>query len=110
MNIIWLFVLIGMMAVTYSVRLLPFLVSQFDSLPLGVRRFLRYIPPAALGALIFPDSFSALPTTGPLPWLPVIGALGTAAVAYRIKPGIVIPVASSVVVIVTYLLLVQGAL
>ena len=59
MNI--LLVIIGMMAVTYLPRLIPFLAFSQGKLPESVRVFLSYIPYAALGALIVPGGFTAIP-------------------------------------------------
>jgi branched-subunit amino acid transport protein len=44
--------ILGMMLVTYLPRLLPLVFLSKRPLPLLVRRFLGYIPYAALGALI----------------------------------------------------------
>jgi len=44
--------IIGMMIVTYLPRLLPLIILSKHPLPSPVRRFLCYIPYAALGALI----------------------------------------------------------
>ena len=51
-----LFVVIGMMIVTYLPRLLPLMGLGEASLPPRLASFLRYVPIAALGSLIFPSS------------------------------------------------------
>ncbi len=40
--------------VTFTPRLIPFLMKGLDRLPSPVARFLKLLPIAALGALIFP--------------------------------------------------------
>lgn len=57
--------ILGMGLVTYSSRMLPMVLLQDISLPPFLRRFLRFIPYGALGALIFPgilNSTSSLPS------------------------------------------------
>lgn len=49
-----LLLILGMTVVTYLPRLLPALVLDRFSLPPWFRRWLKAIPYAALGALIFP--------------------------------------------------------
>lgn len=60
----WWLVLGGMFAVTYSVRLIPFVHSDVTRLPLRLRRILAVVPATALGALIVPDLWFAFPHTG----------------------------------------------
>ena len=62
---IWLAIL-GMTAVTYLPRALPFLAGDGLKLPAWLRRWFRYFPYAALGALIFPGILSADPHK---PWI-----------------------------------------
>lgn len=50
----WLIIL-GMVAVTYSVRLSVIALLGGRALPEGVRRALRYVPPVALSAIVFPE-------------------------------------------------------
>ncbi|UCF98704.1 MAG: AzlD domain-containing protein [Spirochaetaceae bacterium] len=57
---IWL-LLAGMFLVTYIPRLLPFLFAGELALPPWVRKWLRFFPYAALGALIFPGILGAIP-------------------------------------------------
>ncbi len=52
----WLTVL-GMVAVTYSVRLSVIALLREGALPSTLRCALRYVPPAALSAIIFPALF-----------------------------------------------------
>ncbi len=50
----YIFVIIGMALVTYIPRMIPMVILKDIELPLVVTRFLKYVPYAALGALIFP--------------------------------------------------------
>ncbi|TCL62759.1 branched-subunit amino acid transport protein [Hydrogenispora ethanolica] len=69
-----LFLLVaGMTAVTYLPRLIPLLSLSDRKLPPFVRRFLLYIPYTALGALIIPGAFQAIPGH------PLAASLGLAA-------------------------------
>jgi branched-subunit amino acid transport protein len=56
-----LLLIFGMTAVTYIPRLLPLVILTDLKLPYRFKVFLRMIPPAALGALIFPDVFTVMP-------------------------------------------------
>ena len=53
-------IIIIMMAVTYIPRVAPFYLLSSDSIPPMVRRFLSFIPYAALGALLMPGSLYAV--------------------------------------------------
>ena len=53
--------LAGMFLVTYIPRLVPFLFASQLSLPPWVRKWLKFFPYAALGALIFPGILTAVP-------------------------------------------------
>lgn len=89
-NIIW--IVLGMMLVTYIPRVLPFIIISEDNLPPRLRKFLNYVPYTALGALIIPGVFSATPG------VPLAGILGIVfAIIYSwFKGGIFIPVIGSV--------------
>ena len=58
MNVILL--IIGMMVVTFLPRYLPFLTVSRWRLPRFIKRFLKFIPYAALGALILPGAVMAI--------------------------------------------------
>lgn len=73
MKIVWL--VAGMMAVTYLPRLIPLCSLSERKLPPLLRRFLLYIPYTALGALIIPGAFQAIPGH------PLAASLGIAAAA-----------------------------
>jgi branched-subunit amino acid transport protein len=53
---LWLIIL-GMVAVTYSVRLSVIALLGEAAMPEALRRALRYVPPAALSAIVFPALF-----------------------------------------------------
>ncbi len=91
MNNAWIATVAGMLVVTYSVRLVPFVIPRIDTLPRRLRRALSYVPPAALGALIIPDAMESLSLA------PAVAALAVSALAYRLRPGIFVPVAAAVV-------------
>jgi branched-subunit amino acid transport protein len=59
MNVILL--IIGMMVVTFFPRYLPFITISKWNPPRFVKRFLKFIPYAALGALILPGAVMAVP-------------------------------------------------
>ncbi len=52
----WL-IICGMVAVTYSVRLSVIALLGETRLPESLNRALRYVPPAALAAIVFPSLF-----------------------------------------------------
>ena len=58
-DVMW--IVLGMMIVTYVPRLIPFVVISGQNLPDKVKQFLGYVPYAALGALIIPGAVSAIP-------------------------------------------------
>lgn len=91
--------ILGMAAVTYGPRLLPFLFLSNREIPRRVDAFLKCIPIAAIGALIIPGAVSATPD------MPMAAVLGLAfTMIYGLwKGGIIIPVLGSVAV--TYLAL-----
>ncbi len=77
---------------TYLARVLPFFLHYLDRLPRFFKRFLRVMPVAALGALLFPgllNDFSHAPAAG------LIGTATAAAVAFGTR-NLIIPVIASV--------------
>ena len=56
-----LVLIIGMTAVTYIPRMVPFVLFKGRNLPLFVRRFLEVLPVCALGALLVPGLFASIP-------------------------------------------------
>jgi len=51
---LWLIIL-GMGLVTFALRLLPILLLERVEIPWRVRQALRFVPPAVLSAIIFPE-------------------------------------------------------
>ena len=92
-------VILGMAAVTYGPRLVPFLLLTSKEIPKRLDAFLKCIPVAAIGALIIPGVFSVTPD------MPLAALSGMAfTMIYGLwKGGIIIPVLGSVAV--TYLVL-----
>lgn len=95
-----LILILGMAIVTYLPRLIPFLIKSEKEMPERFNKFLSYIPPTALGALILPGVFNATPQ------LPLAGVIGILfAVGYSwYKGGIIISVMGSI--LVTFIILV----
>jgi branched chain amino acid efflux pump len=91
--------ILGMAAVTYGPRLLPFLFFSNTIIPRRVDAFLKCIPVAAIGALIIPGVGTATPE---FPQAALLG-LGFTAVYGVFRGGIIVPVLGSVGV--TYLAL-----
>ncbi|HOA99322.1 MAG TPA: AzlD domain-containing protein [Candidatus Atribacteria bacterium] len=54
-------IIIGMMIVTFIPRYLPLLAFSRLNIPKPLKKLLRYIFPAALGALILPGAITAIP-------------------------------------------------
>lgn len=98
---IYLIVLV-MTAATYSSRLAPFLFFKTDSINPELKRFLSYIPYAALGALIIPGSINAVSGK---PAVSAIAIIITAITAW-FNSSIIISVTVSVVSV--YLMLAAG--
>lgn len=92
--------IILMMIVTYIPRLIPFYILSTEKLPEGVRRFLGFVPCTALGALIFPGAFSAMPDK---PIASLVG-IGFAAIYSWYKGGIIVPVLGGI--LLTFIILI----
>jgi branched-subunit amino acid transport protein len=91
--------ILGMAAVTYGPRLMPFLFFRHTEIPRKVDAFLKCIPVAAIGALIIPGVMTATPD---MPAAALLG-MGFTALYGLFKGGIIVPVLGSVGV--TYLVL-----
>ncbi len=72
-------IILGMMAVTYIPRMLPSLFMSRFQFPAWFHRWLKNIPYAALGALIFPG---ILLVDEDQPLVGVVGGLVAAVLAY----------------------------
>jgi len=84
----------GSAVINYLIRLTPFLMKNWDRVPVQVRRFLTIMPTAALGALIFPGAFESLADTG-RPWAAIAGLLA-AAISSHYAKNLIVPVAAAV--------------
>ena len=95
-------IILGAAAATYLPRAMPFWIRLPEELPGGLARFLRAMPVAALGALIFPAVLFSFPD------FPAAGLAGVTAAALmaRLKGGLVLPVMASIAV--SYLVLNLG--
>lgn len=85
----------GMALVTYIPRLAPFLALSERKLSPAFRRFLRFIPYTALGALIIPGALEAIPGR---PGAAFIG-LCVAAVSAWLNGGMIASVLASVITV-----------
>lgn len=95
----WL--ILGMAAVTYLPRLIPLIFVAERPLPRFWKRFLFCIPYTALGALIIPDVYRAIPGE---PWAAIFG-VGAAAVCAWFRKGLIAPVLTSIIVVYVVMLL-----
>lgn len=79
-------------AVNYTLRVVPFIFSVGENLPPYLKRFLDYMPVAALGALILPGIITSFPDN------PVAGIAGAAAAALTAwaAGGLILPVFASI--------------
>lgn len=89
-NLVW--IILGMAVVTYLPRLAPFLLLEEKKIPRQLEAFLKCIPPAAIGALIFPGVFTAVPEA---PGAVAFG-MAVAIVVGLLRGGIILPVVGSV--------------
>jgi len=82
---LWL-TIIGMGVVTFAVRLLPILLLERIEMPPLLLRALRYVPPAVLSAIIFPELLLRQGTLDLSPAnLRLIAGVVAAAVAWRTR-------------------------
>ena len=94
-----MWIIIGLMIVTYIPRLLPFILISNKKLPSKLTSFLEYVPYAGLGALIIPGALTTIPDH---PFATGAG-LAFALVYSYIKGGMIISVVGGI--IVTYIVL-----
>jgi branched-subunit amino acid transport protein len=74
--------ILGMTLVTFIPRLLPFIIMNKIKFSDNAKSFLNYIPYAAIGALIFPDSFNAVTNT---PIASIVGTIAAFILSYFTK-------------------------
>ncbi len=86
----WL--ILGMAAVTYLPRLIPLVAVTERPLPEFWKRFLYCIPYTALGALIIPGVYQAIPGE---PWAVILGMAAAAACAW-FREGLIWPVLTAI--------------
>jgi branched-subunit amino acid transport protein len=98
---LWLVIAL-MGVVTFVPRLLPLLVLKNRKIPVLLRRLLRAIPFAALGALILPGVLDAVPS---LPVSAIAGMVAAVVVSW-FGGGLILSVVSSVGAVFLFLLLV----
>jgi branched-subunit amino acid transport protein len=72
-------IILAMMGVTYLPRLIPFLALDEEKIPDGMKRWLGWLPYAALGALIIPGGLTAI--EGPW-WISPLGLLMAALISW----------------------------
>ncbi len=87
MNADTVLLILTAMAATFLPRYLPFLLTK-ARFPAWLERYLRLVPPAALGALILPGllmDYRKAPLVG------IIGVLGAGAYAF-FRGGLIVPV------------------
>lgn len=81
---VWL--ILGMGAVTYIPRILPLIALSTENWPPWLRRMFSRVPYAVLGALIFPGIIYAQENI----WYGIIGGLAAFFISYRGAPLIVV--------------------
>ncbi len=87
-----LLIIIVCAAANYILRAVPFFISIGEKMPPYIKRFLDYMPVAALGALIFPGVITSFPQN------PAAGIAGVAAAGITawFSEGLMVPVFASV--------------
>lgn len=86
-----LFIIVGMAVATYLPRVLPVFVIERIALPGWLDRWLKSIPYAALGALIFPGIL----TVDTVPWVGLVGGLVAAVLAF-LRVHIIVVIAGAI--------------
>lgn len=89
---------VAMMAATYPVRLLPLLALSDRRLPDLVVRWMRYVPPAVFGALVFPavllrDGSPAVAASNPFLWAAVatfVTAMASRSIFKSVTAGVLV--------------------
>ena len=99
-NVNILYIIAGMTAVTYLPRLLPFYIFSKINLSKRMMLFLKCIPYSALGALIFPDVLSSVPSV----YIAVFGAAVAALLTYKFE-NMIITVAGAVLTVYASLMI-----
>jgi branched-subunit amino acid transport protein len=84
--------ILGMVVVTYLPRMLPLTLLKNVKLPRSIERFLTVLPAAALGALIVPGVYTAIPES---PVIAVV-AVCVAGAASLLRGGMIVGVIAGV--------------
>jgi len=87
-----IFIILACALGNYLLRVVPFFIPVSSNLPPYIKRFLDYMPLAALGALILPGIITSFPQN---PAAGVAGVTAAAAVAW-IYGGLMMPVIASI--------------
>ncbi len=87
-----IFIILACALGNYLLRVVPFFIPGGDNLPPFVKRFLDFMPIAALGALILPGIVTSFPQN------PAAGIAGVAAAAVTawFTGGLMMPVIASI--------------
>lgn len=94
-HLIWL--IIGMGAVTFFPRMLPFVLFKGRELPSFLQGVLKNVPSATLGALIFPGVFLIQDDI----WFGILGAAIAIVIAY-LGANVIVVVLGSIAVLSVY--------
>lgn len=86
----WLVVIVGLTIGTYLIRVMPFWFSGMKRLPDALRRFLTFVPAAALGALIIPDAFIGSP--GAIAALSIVSAFALSLRGFNLTVVVIISI------------------
>jgi branched-subunit amino acid transport protein len=92
-------VILGMLAVTFVPRLVPFLLPAARRPPRRLAHILAYVPPAALAALIVPGGFTAAGGSVPAS----LSALAVAAILAHLRAHVAVILLASVAAAAAFL-------
>lgn len=95
-------IILGMAIVTYIPRLVPFYIVSKMNLSKRATLFLKCIPYSALGALIIPDTFTAIADNS---LASIAGTIGAVLIAYFSKNTVITVIGSIIIVYMTIVLL-----
>ncbi len=102
---LWL-TLLGMGAITYAIRLSFILLWGRKAVPSWVQRALRFVPPAVLSAIIFPEILRPTGGWNLSPANPrLLAALVAALIAWRTRNALLTIIAGMAVLFMTQALL-----
>lgn len=91
---IWI-IIVGMALVTFIPRILPVFVMDAISFPSWLKKWLKAIPYAALGALIFPSIMTTIPNK---PWIGLVAGIAAIILAW-LRVHIILVVLSAIGVV-----------